>query len=74
MAGSAFDRRPLAEVLAEFGAARRATISLFASLEPEAWRRRGSADGNPVSVRALAYITAGHELHHIADFHRRYGI
>jgi len=74
MAGSAFDRRPLADVLAEFASARRATISLFASLEPEAWLRRGSADGNPASVRALAYMTAGHELHHIADFHARYGI
>ena len=74
MAGSLFDRRPLADVLAEFAADRRATIALFASLDPEAWLRRGSADGNPVSVRALAYITAGHELHHIADFHARYGI
>lgn len=59
-----FDDCRLAELAAEFEYVRRATISLLAQLTPQAWQRSGIASGNPVSVRALAYIIAGHELHH----------
>jgi len=37
---------------------------LFHSLPPEAWLRTGTADGSPISVRALAFIIAGHDAHH----------
>ena len=43
---------------------RAATIALVAGLPAEAWLNTGPASGSPVSVRALAYIGAGHELHH----------
>ena len=56
--------RPLSDLLAEFDQVRAATISLFANLDEAAWQRRGLASGNIVSVRALAWIIAGHELHH----------
>ncbi len=65
-----FDQRPLADVEAEFAAVRQATLSLFRSFDPAAWERVGIADGASVSVRALGYIVAGHELHHLEDIRR----
>jgi hypothetical protein len=44
---------------------RSANIALFDSLDADAWARKGIASGYPVTVRALAYIIAGHERHHI---------
>jgi uncharacterized damage-inducible protein DinB len=60
----AFDERPFASLLAEFAAVRRATVALFAGLPAEAWARAGIASENRVTVRGLAWIIAGHELHH----------
>ena len=56
--------RGLEELLAEFENVRRSTLSFFGSLPPGAELRHGVANGNPVSVRALAYIAAGHAQHH----------
>jgi hypothetical protein len=56
--------RSLEELLAEFENVRKATIALFGSLPAGTERRRGIANGNPVSVRALAYIAGGHAQHH----------
>ena len=49
----------------EFRAVREATMTFFQTLPDDAWGRRGIASDNPFSVRALAYITAGHVAHHI---------
>jgi uncharacterized damage-inducible protein DinB len=54
----------LAELLEEFSAVRTATLCLLRGFPDEAWTRKGMASGNPVTVRALAYMIAGHELHH----------
>ena len=70
VAAAAFDGRTLADVAAEFAAVRQASLALFRSLDPAAWARVGVADGERVSVRALGYIVAGHELHHLADLRR----
>ncbi|MDQ2785660.1 MAG: DinB family protein [Chloroflexota bacterium] len=70
MAGANFADRPLADVVAEFAAVRRASVALLRSLDAAAWARGGTADGNLISVRALAYIIAGHALHHARDFPR----
>ncbi len=51
---------------------RSASLALFRSLGPEAWMRRGIANKNEVSVRALEFITAGHELHHRQILEERY--
>src|ERR1700684_2275915 len=59
-----FAQRPVADLVEEFIAVRRATISLLRNLDEAAWMRRGLANKNEVTVRALAYIIAGHELHH----------
>jgi uncharacterized damage-inducible protein DinB len=59
-----FTRRPLSDLIEDFIAVRRATVALFRNLDEAAWTRRGTANKNEVTVRALAYIIAGHELHH----------
>jgi len=69
-----FDARPLADLAAEFAVVRRATVALFRSLDAAALERRGVASDNLVSVRALAYIIAGHERHHVDILHERYGV
>jgi hypothetical protein len=69
-----FDQRSVGNLAREFEQVRRATISLFRNLEPEAWERTGIANNVEVSVRALAYIIAGHELHHKAILKDRYGV
>jgi hypothetical protein len=69
-----FNRRSLANLLAELAAVRRATVALFAGLTPQAWTRMGTANDHAHSVRAFAYTIAGHELHHQELFRERYGL
>lgn len=69
-----FDLRPLSDVIDEYAAVRAASIALFRGLDAEALVRRGSANGKSVSVRALAWIAAGHELHHRGLLVERYGV
>ncbi|MDQ6833283.1 MAG: DinB family protein [Chloroflexota bacterium] len=75
MVGACFADRSLPDVVEEFVAVRRASVALLGSLDAAAWMRSGVADGNPISVRALAYTIAGHALHHDKDFpnHRAMG-
>lgn len=61
---ASFDNYPLSDLAAEFESVRRSNLFLFKHLDEEAWLRRGKANDAEVSVRALAYIIAGHELHH----------
>lgn len=56
----------------EFRAVRSATLSLFRHLPTEAWTRKGIASGNPFTVRALAYVIAGHVVHHRSILETRY--
>jgi len=67
-----FAHRPLADLVEEFIAVRRATFSLLRNLDEAAWMRRGIANKNEVSVRALAYTIAGHELHHRGILEEKY--
>jgi hypothetical protein len=59
-----FAQRTLTDLIEEFIDVRRATVHLFRHVDPEIGARRGTANNHVVSVRALAYIIAGHELHH----------
>lgn len=59
-----FDSCRLSDLAAEFEHVRRASLCLFQQLPAEAWSRRGVANNGEITVRALAYIIAGHELHH----------
>jgi hypothetical protein len=67
-----FANRPLADQVEDFIAVRRATLSLLRNLDEAAWLRRGIANKNEVSVRGLAYIIAGHELHHRRILEEKY--
>ena len=72
IAGAAADDRSWADHVEEFRTIRAATVTLFRGLQADAWDRRGIASGNPVSVRALAYIVAGHVAHHVKILRERY--
>jgi hypothetical protein len=72
MSNATFGKRRLGDLAAEFEYVRRATLSLLRHLNEEAWLRRGTANDNEVSVRALAYILAGHEAHHVNVLRERY--
>ncbi len=67
-------RRTLAEMLEEFEGLRRSHAALFRALDEEASRRIGTADGNPISVRSLVYILAGHVRYHAQLLQERYGV
>lgn len=67
-----FGHRPVADLIEDYIAVRRATLSLFRNLEEEAWMRRGIANNSEITVRALAYLTAGHELHHYRILEGKY--
>jgi uncharacterized damage-inducible protein DinB len=67
-----FARHVIAEVIEDYIAVRRATISLLRSLEEAAWSRRGIANKNEVTVRAIAYTIAGHEVHHRRILQEKY--
>jgi hypothetical protein len=56
----------------EFRTVRLASLSFFDELPGEAWERRGVASGNPFTVRALAWITAGHVAHHVSILRSKY--
>jgi hypothetical protein len=72
LAAAAADARPLASHVDEFETIRAATLTFFDNLPGDAWRRRGVASDNPFTVRALAYITAGHVTHHVKILRERY--
>jgi hypothetical protein len=74
VARSAYDNTPLAELLDEFAALRAAHLAVLRRLNGPAWDQTGTASGNPVTVRGLAYIMVGHVRHHLSILADRYGI
>lgn len=71
-AGAESARRSLRSLTEELAAVRGATIALVASLSPAQAARRGVASNNEVSVRALAFLCAGHQIHHLSVLKERY--
>jgi hypothetical protein len=67
-----FDELPLMHLVEDLAVVRASTISLFRSFDPSESRRMGTASDCPVSVRALAYMIAGHEAHHLRIANERY--
>jgi hypothetical protein len=63
---------PLQSIAAEFEAVRHATLLLFRHLQPEAWDRHGISNKNELSVRAAAYVIAGHAQHHLEILKSKY--
>jgi hypothetical protein len=74
VANSGFDGRTMQSLIDEFLAVRESTLHLFETLEPHAWDRSGTISGGVVSVRAMAYIAAGHAQRHLNVLYERYGI
>jgi hypothetical protein len=68
------DDRTLADHAREMAAIRASTLALFRGFTSEHFARTGTASGHQISVRALAYIVAGHERHHVKILRERYGI
>lgn len=66
--------RPLETLLGEFAAVRAATLALLRGLPEAAWTRQGTASGKEISVRGLAWILAGHALHHESVLKDKYGV
>ncbi len=74
VSGSNYDSRPLAELVKDFSLLREANSRHLETLEASAWLREGVANGAKITVRALAYVMAGHVRHHVAVLRERYGI
>ena len=64
--------RAITSILAEYAAARQATIELFKGFDDEMLGRTGTASGRSVSVRALGFAILGHEIHHLNIIKQRY--
>jgi len=65
---------PLRDLVDELALVRRSNLVVLRRLEPSQWTRVGTASGHPVSVRALAWVMAGHPRHHVNILRERYGI
>lgn len=66
------DAQPWPLLIEDLLAVRAATLTFLRGLPAEAWHRRGQAGGNPITVRALAFLTAGHAEHHLRLLRERY--
>lgn len=67
-----FGARQLSDLAEEFHLLRRANAHFFRHLDGEAWLRGGVANGKQATVRALAYLIAGHEAHHLEIIRTKY--
>lgn len=74
VANGRFDAAPLEALLDEFVHLRSANLAALARLDAAGWRATGTASGALVSVRALAFIMAGHVRHHVRILRERYGL
>ena len=74
IAQSAYDERTVAELADDFAGLRAANLAVLGRLNDAQWTRVGNANGRPVSVRALAFIMAGHLRHHLGVLKSRYAI
>jgi hypothetical protein len=74
VAEAGYGSRPIAALADELLQVRKATTLLFENLPEAAWSRGGTLNGKPLSVRALAFIAAGHFQRHLNVLHERYGL
>jgi hypothetical protein len=72
VAAARFSETPLVELVREFALLREANVALLQRLSDGGWANVGTASGNPVSVRALAFIMVGHVRHHLGVLNERY--
>jgi hypothetical protein len=65
---------PIADVVDEVVALRQANLLMLRALTAERWALAGTANGHRITVRALAFVMAGHVRHHLGTLRERYGI
>jgi hypothetical protein len=69
-----FGAAPLRQLAEEFVALRRANLGMLRRLDDAQWSAGGNGDNKPITVRALAYVMAGHVRHHLSILQERYGV
>lgn len=69
---ASFQLWTLSQVIEDYESVRRSTLTLLRGLSDEAWSKTGIANDSAISARALAYINAGHELHHLSIIQEKY--
>ena len=74
VAGARSDAVPLRELVEELALVRQANLAFLRRLDAREWAQVGTASGKPVSVRALAWVMAGHPRHHLQILRERYGV
>lgn len=74
MAAAGYHEVPLAELAADFAALRASNLTVLRRLPEERWAQAGTASDAKVTVRALAYVMAGHLRHHLGVLRDRYGL
>jgi len=72
-ANANYDRIPLSKIVQHYTALRVSTFFLLEQIPDSAWERKGISNQKPISLRALAYIIAGHERHHMRVLSELYG-
>ncbi len=72
VAGADFGARPLESLLEEYDLVRGHSLALLRGLDPSCLGRMGVSNGKPVSARAIAWVIAGHEHHHMTVLKERY--
>ena len=74
IAGANYDQVRLGDLAADFAALRQSNLQVLRRLAAADWARTGTANGTPVTVRALAFVMAGHVRHHLGVLRARYGV
>ena len=72
VANAGFGARPLEALLEEYDLVRGSSLALLRGLDEASFGRRGTSNKHPITVRALAWVLAGHELHHMGVLKERY--
>lgn len=70
--GASFHSRLVTDLIEELIAVRHSTLTQMRGLTEESWSRKGIANDTEISARAIAYIIAGHELHHVKIIKEKY--
>jgi hypothetical protein len=74
IAGANYDQVRLGDLAADFASLRQSNLVVLRRLQAADWARGGTANGTPVTVRALAFVMAGHVRHHVGVLRARYGV
>ena len=67
-----FQNVSMSDLIDEFEQMRKASVHMFRNMDEDSMSRRGSANGAEITVRALAWIMAGHETHHMQVLREKY--